>query len=583
MASIHFPRRRKNILGGIFVVVCLYWVLQQQALFKDQLKTKIVNNSCLQALARLEKRPGRWPTVPEPSGRIGDDVIEKLLDLRDYEKCVMSNAALDSERLKLIHKGLFPYLNLDLLYEDEKKFWPVHSRWDGQVVQGFTPRFSDDGYKFIGFSKIKYDQGLSFWENWLRNIMQPGSRGIVISAGTRQLEDCARLVKVLRHLGNKLPIEIVHRGDLSLEEQRRIFQISTEEASSDFPAQDLWFLDVSSMLNPVYADSFKSFSNKWLAVVFSTFQNPILLDADTIPFTSLDIYYKSHQFQTTGAVFFKDRRVNSDILDNDQLSTLKRIFFNLTGITLVENESNESVRDKLKASFKDDIAVEIVYNMIVKGEKHHMESGLVLIDKRQHLVNILASIALQFSSISDYFHGDKEWFWIAQALQGQPFTFHPKGASNVGKLGSVISDEKGEFYQLCSVQLSHTDIDGSLLWVNGGLRTCKKDSWASDYRNNKRISSMFDSEEAVRKYYQSPIQLEAAIIPDTDIKPWIMTGECAMFTYCTLYKEGEFGEVIKFNQAQKNAYREIVRVWNSAIHSIEDPSSVLEISDPRAQ
>ncbi|QLL34642.1 hypothetical protein HG536_0H00160 [Torulaspora globosa] len=574
MVFVHIPRRKKNILGGIFIVVCLYWVLLQRALFKDRL-TNGVNHFCLQSLERLEERPVKWPTIPEPNGRIGDDVIETLLDLRDYEKCVMFNPALDYDRLKIVQKGLFPYLNLDLLYADEKKFWPVYSRWDGQSVQGFMPRFSEDENKFLGFSKIKYDQRLSFWGNWHRNIMQPASRGIVISAGAGQVEDCARLVKVLRHLGNRLPIEIVHRGDLSVDEQRQIFQISTEEASSHFPAQDLWFLDVSSMLNPVYAKRFKSFSNKWLAVVFSTFQNPVLLDADTIPFTSLDLYYNFHQFKTTGAVFFKDRKVNSDLLDKEQLDTLKRIFLNLTDITPIENESTESMKDKLKASFNDDIAAETVYNMIVKGQKHHMESGLVLIDKTQHLTNLLASIALQFSSVSGYFHGDKEWFWIAQALQKQSFTLHPKEASNVGKLGRVVSDEKGEFYQLCSVQLSHTDVDGSLLWVNGGLRTCKKDSWTSDYRDNRRISSMFDSEEAVREYYQSPVQLEAAIIPDAEIKPWIMTGECAMFTYCTLYREGEFGEVIKFNETQKNAYREIVRVWNSVIHSTEGPSSVI--------
>lgn len=574
MVSIHLPRRRKNILGGIFVVACLYWVLLQQARFKERLTIQAVDNSSVHALARLEKRPGRWPTIPESSSRIGDDVIETLLDLRDYEKCVMFNTALDKDRLRIIERNLFPYLNLDLLYADEKKFWPVHSRWNGQSVQGSTPRFSDDEHKFLGFSKIKYDQKLSFWGNW-RNIMQPASKGIIISAGSGQLEDCARLLKVLRHLGNKLPIEIVHRGDILLDKQREFFHISTEEASSHFPAQDLWFLDVSSLLNPVYAEHFKSFSNKWLALVFSTFQDPVLLDADTIPFTSLDVYYRFAQFKTTGAVFFKDRRVNSDLLNKEQLSTLKRIFFSLTDIALQENESNESMRGKLKASFKDDIAAETVYNMIVKGQKHHMESGLVLIDKRQHLTNILASIALHFSSISNYFHGDKEWFWIAQALQKQSFTLHPKEASNVGKLGKVVSDEKGQFYQLCSVQISHTDVDGSLLWVNGGLRTCKKDSWAADYRDNRRISSMFDSEEAVRKYYQAPVQLEAAIIPDTDIKPWVMTGECAMFTYCTLYKEGEFGELIKFNQTQTDAYNEIVHVWNSVIHSTESSSPVI--------
>lgn len=569
MAFVHIPRRRKSLFGGIFAIVCLYWLVQQHELVKDRITTSVVDASCSEALARLEQRPNRWPTTPSFDGETGDDVVETLFDLRDFEKCVMLNGALDGNRMETIQKRLFPYLNLDLLYTDEKKFWPVHSRSNGESVKGSTPRFSDGDHKFLGFSKIKYDQKLSFWGNWLQVGMQPGSRGIIISAGVEQLEDCARLLRVLRHLGNTLPIEVVHRGDISSNQQKFLFEIAAEKASSLSPAQDLWFLDVSSMLNPIYADHFKTFSNKWLALLFSSFENPVLLDADTIPFTSLEVYYDSQQYKTTGTAFFKDRKVKSDLFTKDQLGTLRRLFSNLTEITLSEGETDDNMRDSIKTKIKDDIAGDTIYGLIVKGQKHHMESGLVVIDKRQHLTDLLSSVALQFSSVSKYLHGDKEWFWIGQALQNHQFTFHPIDASNVGELGKVVSQEKLEFFQLCSAQLSHTDVDGSLLWINGGLKRCKKDSWASDFKDNQRIASMFDNEDEVREYYQSPVKLDGGIIPDVEITPWLMTGECAMFNYCTLYKEGEYGEVIKFTEPQKTAYAEIVDVWNLAIDGIE--------------
>lgn len=565
MALLHFPRRRRSLLGGILVLAIILWLFQQHEYFTTRSITSGMDDSCSKALAKLEARSDTWPTAIPLDGRLGDDVVESLQDLKRFEECALNNGALSVNRLRMIQKKLFPYLNLDVLYSNEKAFWPVYSRRDGKPVKGLMPRFSNEDYKFQGLSKIKYDQRLSFWSNWLHRMTSPGSRGIVISAGSDQLEDCIRLVRVLRFIGNRLPIEIVHKGDLSQDQQEQVFVASTADSTQQYPSQELLFSDVSSMLNPDYAEQFMNFSNKWLALIFSTFQNPILVDADTIPFTSLEIYYEFQQYKSTGALFFKDRKIVTDVLSKDEQTTLRRLFGSLLGLQLMENESEEVVSEKISKLVNDQIATKALHNMIFKGEKHHMESGLVVMDKKRHMSNLLSSVAMQFSSISSYFHGDKEWFWIAQALQKQNFTFHPKEASNIGKLGKVVSDDNREFYQLCSVQLSHTDVDGTLLWVNGGLRTCKKDSWATDFKNNKRIASMFDSEDAVREYYQSPVQLEGVIIPDSDAKPWIMTGECSMFSYCTLYKEGVFGEIIKFTESQKNRYREIVQVWNAVI------------------
>lgn len=100
-------------------------------------------------------------------------------------------------------------------------------------------------------------------------------------------------------------------------------------------------------------------------------------------------------------------------------------------------------------------------------------------------------------------------------------------ASNIGRLGNVVSKENtGEFYQICSVQLSHTDRDGSLLWLNGGLNICKKASWEYDYEHRQRLNDMFQNADELREYYASPVELEGIIIPDTSISGWINSGEC---------------------------------------------------------
>ena len=148
-------------------------------------------------------------------------------------------------------------------------------------------------------------------------------------------------------------------------------------------------------------------------------------------------------------------------------------------------------------------------------------------------------------------------------LSNNRFTFYSEDVSNLSKLKNLISEEiTGEFYQVCSVRLSHTNKDRSLLWLNGGLSVCKKASWEYDYEHSQRLAANFQDAEELRKYYQSPVQLEGIIIPDTDISGWAKSGECFLFNYCTLFKEGQHGKVSKFTGAEKRRFSQIVGIWN---------------------
>lgn len=567
-------RRRKTTLATILLLFSFFYLIRRYSLSINGTSIEDPELSCLDFFTKLEEESGDWSIRLYKSswsnffplgGREGDDVIENVLRLKKFQECLQEIQSVGLPTVNDIQRKLFPYLNFETLLSEHSNFWPVYQRWTGDVYENSVPWFSQADNRFIDVKGIDYSSSISFWENWLENVMQSGSKGVVISVGEFQVADTIRLIRVLRHLKNDLPIEIVHKGDLSKDYQTYLVRAARDDSSDQYPAQELWFLDVLKLLKPEFIEYFTTYSNKWLALVFSSFQNTILLDADTIPFVPLEQFYQSEQFKNTGTLFFKDRELTIDPLNKTQLRTLQRIVTKLLGLEFTNVSSSPSLHDQLSLRIKDAIAVETIENMLTKGYRHHMESGLVLIDKRRHLTTLLTSISLQFSSIRDYFHGDKEWFWIAPFLSSDPFTFHPKDASNAGKLGSVISDGTGEYYQICSVQLSHTDLDGSLLWMNGGLSTCKKNSWDYDYGRNKRIAAMFESAEKVREYYQSPIQLEGAIIPDVNIRPWINSGECAAYSYCTLYKEGEFGEIAKFSSSEKERYQAIVGIWNSPV------------------
>lgn len=527
---------------------------------------------CLEYFTNLERRSKnwsndfyekRWWDYLALGRREGDDVIENISRLRKFRECISENSGSNIPNLRDIETRLFPYLNFDGLSSDEENFWPVRTRWNGDVYKASTPRFSGNGDTYLDSLGIAYNKNISFWENWLQKVMQSGSRGIVLSIGQFQTADTIRLIRILRFLKNNLPIEVVHKGDLSPHHQSVLISAAREDLSDEYPGQELWFLDVTNMLNPQYSAKFTRYSNKWLALLFCSFEQPVLLDADTVPFTTFERYYQSERFKNSGTFFFKDRKLKSNPLKKKHLLAFNRIVTTLLGLHFPRKHSLHIFHTQLSLQLNDEISVETVESLLLKGHRHHMESGLVVINKRRHLFSLLASISLQFSSIQEEFHGDKDWFWFGQFLLDGEFTFHPVDASNVGKLRNVsLAEFQGELYQICSVQLSHTDVDGRMLWLNGGLNVCKKCSWDYDYKNNKRIAETFNNVNELQQYYQSPVELEGAVIPDVDKERWGYSGECAGFNYCTLYKQGEFGKVIKFSESEKQNYREFVRIWN---------------------
>lgn len=557
--------RRKNrlivavVLLGVLLVVYYYQVNSLKLVEPIQHS----NNDEGRCWSYYESLSPTWLNdfynVNQVSPTPAKDVVELVTRISTFSKCLEQTTGRDIQRLRNIEKKLFPYINFEILESDEINFWHTITRWNGEVYYASMLEFDHKNHHFIRSKPINFDTKLSFWENWSHTVTQSGSKGIVISASDLQLNETIRLLKVLRFLKNDYPIQIVYNADLSRDSIKYITKYARGQDTPEYPAQEIWFLNAHNLLSPKYSNKFVTYSNKWLALTFSSFEIPILLDSDTVPFVSMDTFYKLEEFQKTGVVFFKDREISNDLLDSSELEVLKEIIYGCIGLDLTDES-------KIHEHVEDPTVVQTLENMFIKRYRHHLESGLVVLHKGKHLFSVLTSIALQFSPIMEYFHGDKDFFWLGELLSNNPFTFHPVDASNVGQLGNVVSKEStGEFYQICSVQLSHTDRDGSLLWLNGGLNVCKKASWEYDYEHSQRLADMFQNANALREYYESPVKLEGIIIPDTSISGWIKSGECFLFNYCTLFKEGEFGKVIKFKENEKRRLSQIVNIWNEPI------------------
>lgn len=98
-------------------------------------------------------------------------------------------------------KKLFPIFTGD---------FPTFQRWNGLLIEGFPEQHEDLGSEGTA-SRMHKASKWSFWRH-LKESMK--GRGIVISLGENGVGDVKRLLKVLRAIGNKLPIQLVHKGDV---------------------------------------------------------------------------------------------------------------------------------------------------------------------------------------------------------------------------------------------------------------------------------------------------------------------------------------------------------------------------------
>ncbi|KAI5966516.1 uncharacterized protein KGF55_000825 [Candida pseudojiufengensis] len=355
-------------------------------------------------------------------------------------------------------------------------------------------------------------------------------KGIVVSAATRHSRDLVRLIKVLRALNNKLPIQIMHKGDITKKwltaiEEAAVVDIETtfqaenlaednpilkdtnlldqsKEFGSEFPKQDLTFVNLAPCIKRNFKYSFPGYSNKLLALLFSTFNEIILLDADTVPLVPPMEFFESKEYQKSGTYFFQDRslRDNNDYIETNYFATLF--------------PSNENSIDNLFDIPR--ITEKTLNNKYMTGWRHYQEAGVVAFNKKEHFTGLLMMFPLSLwqEPVKSSIWGDKELYWIGLSAAGdENYEFNPYSAASVGEATSI---HERKFYpnsksrEVCSTHPGHVNGDGKLLWINSGFGYCKKNGY---YRDRVKFPfTAFESNELV-DLFNSPLKIRAALIP----------------------------------------------------------------------
>ncbi|KAK6205232.1 uncharacterized protein RJT21DRAFT_14304 [Scheffersomyces amazonensis] len=518
-------------------------------IIKDQCGQSDIECVCDKYLRHLlEYEPNGNETTHKCASK--KEITKLVQSLRIFGNCILErNLLVDSDYITKVEHKLLPMFT-------QKPATFV--RWNGDVIKKSNLASGDKVNTF------------SYWSNESRTM---SSSGIVISVSEGQVEDMMRLIRVLRYLENQLPIQIVHRRDITKVSQDRIISEARDNLSlvdknnnisikiNNFQ-QDVWFVDAFECIEPMYQNEFKRYSNKWIAVLFNSFKEMILLDADSVPFINLQEFLKMEKYTKTGALFFKDRAL-TETLWSSQISFYK----NLIPTDIEKNNGGLNLSiigiEKIKNNTFFDL-----------NRRHMMESGLVVMNRAQHLPGLLMATRLQlWNTMGEPVHGDKELFWLGQLISGNDnYEFIDKYAGSIGEIKPNASFQKRT---ICSVQVGHFDENNELLWINGGLKVCKKNSASYDYDKVKELRKNFDSVDSLQKYYSKPMNIDGAII--LSHKKESLLGKfkqdsrwsnnknmgCDNYFWCaSLNGINDIGdELIVFNKTYTEYIRNITSIW----------------------
>ncbi|KAK6878537.1 putative alpha-1,3-mannosyltransferase MNN13 [Candida tropicalis] len=466
-------------------------------------------------------------------------IMHRLTMIRIYNKCMSQ-----TQNSITIEEKLYPWLS---------KQFPKYENWNGELK---TPKMNPD-------------------ETVLTQFQQRSSgKGVVVTIAEKHVDDMINLIHLLRALKNKLPIEIIYT-ELSNESKSRISKAARDDYMN-FPTQDIWFVDVNPAILEEHRSIFEKFDYKLLSILFNSFEEFILLDADTVLFKSPSYFFNIKGYKNTGAFFFKDRGFlhRRSLEDGKLFASFSPSIFD-TAMFDIPRLTNHTLS-----------------NPYFKGLTHFQESGVVVINKKKHFQSLLMIIQLTFiHPISMKVWGDKELYWMGFALNGdENYAFNDNFAGVVGSLtpeSERIRPDGKNFNgkEICSSHPGHiSSEDGSLLWMNTGFKYCGKkvSSYDEEAEKNKKTNlwKHLKTGEDFKNFYNSPVKITHAIIPPLDDelkerensdgepdKGWYWPQKfCKSYVWCGYTSIGGDndtleGDLISFTDKEVNFYEKLGNIW----------------------
>lgn len=430
-----------------------------------------------------------------------------------------------------------------------------------------------DGYRNVLVPEPEVDDvesfNANFWQNWAKYSK---GKGIVV---TMQQDDSFmfyRQLKAFQYLENKLPIQIVTTGAEVTEQF--IKEVSTYGKQT---GQKIYLIDVSPIFRQEFTEAhIRNFFNKWIAQMFNTFEEAIFLDVDAVPYIPLEDYFKIDSYQKTGILMYRDRSLIDENTFRRAVDLLHEVEPSKEELAMsgkkLKFDSNWIKQNKHIEDDRLPSTEALVYrNLFEKLHLHHIDSGLIVINKKTKLNGLLMSFYANLDMrLRTCFYGDKEIVWLGELIAGENYAIDPMEG---GILGPINREDNGDEdkYSICGSQIGHVSREGKLMWSNGGLRTCKfYNTAAKEFESDEEyFTSRYKSSANLQTIYDSPLVIDGVIIPAASNDPWIQIKECSQYMYCAfatrfkLGRTGGMGHLIEFDKSSRTTYKDISLLWNS--------------------
>ncbi|KAG7660867.1 uncharacterized protein J8A68_005542, partial [[Candida] subhashii] len=410
------------------------------------------------------------------------------------------------------------------------------------------------------------------------------------------VDTTVNLIHLLRALKNELPIQIVSYDDLSTGAKEKLvnaarddfivfpqsfdkvsYMFAPQYKSGGLPKQDIWFVNVYQTIHPDFRTNFRRWYNKFLAMMFNSFEEFILLDNDAVLLQNPEYFFNLPGYKSTGAYFYRDRplrRYHSDETVN---------FF-------------KSLTPNVIDSMMFDIPMVTNYTLQLESFKklyHMQEAGLLVLNRDIHYSSFLMILQVNFfEPLKGQFWGDKELFWLGFVMNGdESFKFNSNFAGVVGEVTpepEIRHRPDGTAHhskEICGSHPAHIDGDDNhtLAWINSGFNYCQKDvNYEKEFEAQGPILRI-DNVDAFTTFYKAPLKIKQAIVPPLDPEfkqrtnrndepsaPWINRAFCKNYMYCAYssiggvqkdggenYLEGKFIEYAEWEQDLFQYYGDI--------------------------
>jgi alpha 1,3-mannosyltransferase len=281
-----------------------------------------------------------------------------------------------------------------------------------------------------------------------------GGRGIVMSVSDRQVSYAVTTITALRRLGCELPVEVFYLGEEDLHMSSRsalsrVPGVITRDLSQMVYDEGWTIRGIPFFLLFTTSLNYAGWAAKPWAMLFSSFEEAILIDADAIFFKNPADLFATPEYKQYGALFFRDR-------------------------LLSPSSRREFLEKTLPLPMSPNVMLSNRWWLGTSG--HMQESGVVVVDKWRHFVALLLATRLNGperngrpgeSGVYQMMHGDKETFWLSWEMSGDiDYAFYQGRA---GQIGHFVQDPFKSGGEICGIQLLHLNLEGRPLWFNGGI------------------------------------------------------------------------------------------------------------------